>query len=183
MLPLMNSSISDNNNGGTRIINIGSMSHAHGPNPNNWDAVPSTRETFGGYDKDYCESKWLVTAYTHHLHERFLTSNTDSTAMAAATADPGVSPDSAMWENVSPIRRFFVKYVFKFLTKTPNQAAACGVNAAVTPDVVSGGYYVSGVNYPEGMRPDCRDANEWNKAANILKQKLPKDLANLVHES
>ena len=38
MLPLMTKD-------GARIINVSSMSHAHGPNPNNWDAVPSNKET------------------------------------------------------------------------------------------------------------------------------------------
>eukprot|EP00977_Amphora_coffeiformis_P000504 scaffold126_cov178-Amphora_coffeaeformis.AAC.3 len=168
---------------GGRVINISSMSHAHGAHPNNWDAVPSTKETFGGYDKDYCESKWLITAYTHHLHERFQKASAETKTMASLAADPGVSPDSAMWDNVAPIKRFLVKYVFKFLTKTSDQAAACGVNAAVQEDVQSGGYYASGVLYPEGMRSDCRDASEWQKAATILKKRLPADLAKLVHES
>lgn len=157
-----------------RIVNIGSMSHAHGPNPNNWDTVPSTEESFGGYDKDYCESKWLITAYTEHLHQR---------KICAVVADPGVSPDSAMWDNVAPIKRFLVKNVFKFLTKSSAQAAACGVQAIVAPEVESGGYYCSGVLSPNEMRPDCKDAQEWNKAAAILKGLLPADLQELVHET
>ncbi|KAL3931885.1 MAG: hypothetical protein SGBAC_011103 [Bacillariaceae sp.] len=165
-----------------RIVNISSMSHADGANPNNWDAVPSTKETFGGYDKDYCESKWLVTAYGYALSQR-LAKDPKTKGMAVLAADPGVSPDSAMWDNVVPIKRYLVKYVFKFLTKTSDQAAACGVNCAVKQDVENGGYYSSGVLDPVTMRADCRDAAEWNKAAAILKAKLPKDLAKLVHET
>ena len=168
MLPLMTKD-------GARIINVSSMSHAHGPNPNNWHAVPSKKETFGGYDKDYCESKWLVTAYTNHLNERF------GGKVTAVCADPGISPDSAMWDHVSAMKRFFVGKIFKFLTKTSAQAAACGVQLAVAPEIQGGGYYSSGVLDPKGMRPDCREAAEWNKGAAILKGLLPKDLQSLVH--
>ena len=177
MIPLMSA-----NDDGSRIISISSMSHAHGPSPNQWDSTPSTKETFGGYDKDYCESKWLVTAYTNHLSERFKADSKNG-AVTAMAADPDVSPDSAMWDNVVPIKRFLVKYVFKFLTKTSQQAAACGVNTAVMETVENGGYYSSGVLDPNGMRPDCRNAAEWNKGAAILKSKLPKNLAKLVQES
>lgn len=158
-----------------RVVNIGSMSHAHGSNPNNWDAIPSNKDTFGGYDKDYCESKWLITAYAQHLHSQ--------RNITAVVADPGVSPDSAMWDNVTPIKRFLVKHVFKFLTKTSAQAAACGVQTIVAPQVQGGGYYVSGNLYEAGMRPDCKDPSEWNKAAAILKALLPSNLQKLVHES
>lgn len=145
-----------------RIINVSSMSHMHGANPNNWDTVPSNKDTFGGYDKDYCKSKWLITAYTNSLNERY------GNKVVAVCADPGVSPDSAMWDNVAPLKQFLVGTVFKFLTKTSAQAAACGVQLAVASEIEGGGYYSSGVLDPNGMRPDCRDAAEWNKAAASL---------------
>jgi NAD(P)-dependent dehydrogenase (short-subunit alcohol dehydrogenase family) len=177
LLPLMMKGTDD----GARIINVSSMSHAHGANPNNWDAVPSNKETFGGYDKDYCESKWLITAYTNSLNERY--GGGGNNKIAAVCADPGVSPDSAMWDNVAPFKRFLVGTVFKFLTKTSAQAAACGVQTAVASEIEGGGYYSSGVLDPKGMRPDCREAAEWNKAAAILKGLLPDDLKKLVHST
>ena len=119
----------------------------------------------------------MVTAYTNHLNERL------GGKVTAVCADPGISPDSAMWDNVTPIKRFLVGTMFKFLTKTSAQAAACGVQLAVTPELQGGGYYSSGVLDPKGMRPDCRDAAEWNKGAVILKGLLPKNLQSLVHET
>lgn len=158
MLPLMAE--------GGRIIHQSSLLHANASKPINWDAVPSDEMTFGGYNKDYCESKWLATAYSSSLHRR---------GILSAVSDPGISPASTMWDEQTAVMRFLARYVFRFLTKTSPQAASCMVQAAVMNNLQSGGYYHSGNLYPP-MRPDCDDPVEWKKAAAVLKKVLPDDL-------
>jgi hypothetical protein len=63
--------------------------------------------TFGGYNKDYCESKWLATAYSSSLHRR---------GILLAVSDPGISPTSTMWDEQTAVMRFLAWYVFRFLT-------------------------------------------------------------------
>ena len=159
MLPLMAE--------GGRIIHQSSLSHADASKPINWDVVPSDETTFGGYNKDYCESKWLATAYSSSLHRR---------GILSAVSDPGISPSSTMWdEQTAVMMRFLARYVFRGLTKTSPQAASCMVHAAVMNNLQSGGYYHSGNLYPP-MRPDCDDPEEWKKAVVVLKKVLPNDL-------
>ena len=136
-----------------RIINVSSMSHANASKPIKWETIPSTENTFGGYNKDYAESKWLLTAYTCHLSRRSDMKDT----VGAYSADPGVSPDSSMWDQQIFVIRFMARYVFYHLTKKSNQAAGCAAHlvAADEATIESGGYYQSGVLVPP-MREDTR---------------------------
>lgn len=156
-----------------RIVHQSTMSHRDAPKPMKYDKVPSTAATFGGYNKDYCESKWLLTAYSSSLARRFAADPVCN--LKSACADPGVSPDSAMWDEQIFVLRFLVRYVFKFLTKTSPQAASCAVQMAVTPleELESGGYYQSGVLGPP-LRVDATDGDEWkSQVVPILQQALP----------
>ena len=155
---------------GSRLVNMSSMSHADASKPIQFETIPSNADTFGGYNKDYAESKWLLTAYTSELARR-----SSSCSVVAVSADPGASPDSAMWDEQSFFVRFMARYVLKFLTKTSPQAAACAAHLSVTDDLTNGGYYQSGVLVPP-MRPDATSVDEWKKAAAILKKLLPEDL-------
>ncbi len=161
-----------------RIINVSSMSHADASKPIKWETIPSTEKSFGGYNKDYAESKWLVTAYTCHLARRSDLKDT----VGSYSADPGVSPDSSMWDQQVFLIRFMARYVFYYLTKQSSQAAGCATQLVVAADasIESGGYYQSGVLVPP-MREDTTSPSEWNKAAAILnKNVLPKEIKSLI---
>mmetsp|Transcript_17071 Transcript_17071/g.46818 ORF Transcript_17071/g.46818 Transcript_17071/m.46818 type:complete len:323 (-) Transcript_17071:1269-2237(-) len=146
-----------------RFVHVSSMSHADATKPINFDTIPSTEETFGGYNKDYCESKWLLTAYSAMLAKR---------GYESVCADPGASPGSKMWD-VQPLAiRILARYVFRFLTKTATQSAGCATNLAVAETVESGGYYQSGVLTPP-MREDTVDPKEWAKVTAVLEKTLP----------
>ena len=136
-------------------------------------------KTFGGYNKDYAESKWLLTAYTCHLSRRSDLKDT----VGAYSADPGVSPDSSMWDQQIFVIRFMARYVLYHLTKKSNQAAGCAAHLVAADDAIieSGGYYQSGVLVPP-MREDTTSPAEWNKAAEILNNNnvLPKEIKALV---
>ena len=134
--------------------------------------IPSTPETYGGYNKDYAESKWLLTAYSSHLARR---------GVPSVCSDPGASPDSAMWDEQVFVVRFLARYVFKFLTKTSPQAAGCMVALTVNDEIQPGGYYQSGVLVPP-LREDTTKEEEWKKAAAILRRVLPDELKGLVKE-
>jgi retinol dehydrogenase-14 len=154
---------------GGRIVNVSSMSHADASTQINWDAIPSDETTYGGYNKDYCESKWLLTAYSSSLNRRL------APRTLSMCADPGISPSSAMWDHQTALMRFMARYMFRFLTKTSPQAAACATHVAVMDDPQGGAQYHSGKLYPP-MRADTEDPDEWTKAAAVLKKVLPKDL-------
>ncbi|CAJ1944323.1 unnamed protein product [Cylindrotheca closterium] len=145
-----------------RLVHLTSMSHGDAPKPMDFTKIPSTKETFGGYNKDYAESKWLVTAYSAMLAKRGVTS---------VCADPGASPGSAMWDNQPLMIRIMARYVFRFLTKTATQAAACPTYLAVADTVESGGYYASGVQY--SGREDTNDPKEWAKVTEALAKTFP----------
>jgi NAD(P)-dependent dehydrogenase (short-subunit alcohol dehydrogenase family) len=166
MLPLMNEESG-------RIIHVSSLSHADAKNPIDWTAIPSTAESFGGYNKDYCESKWLLTAYSASLAARLNKSGVSK--VKSVCADPGISPDSAMWDEQTFIMRFLARYVFKILTKTSPQAAGCATELAVTDELEGGGYYHSGNLYP-AMRKDCLDPEQWKQMVKVLKKVLPEKL-------
>lgn len=150
-----------------RIIHLSSMSHADASKPIKWETIPSTKETFGGYNKDYAESKWLLTTYSYALNKRI--------SQPSVCADPGVSPDSAMWDQQAFMIRFLARYVFKPLCKTGPQAAGCAAHLAVCDDIKGGGYYQSGVLVP-ALRSDTEDDESWSKAADVLEKALPEDL-------
>ena len=169
ILPLMKSP-------GGRLVHMSSLSHADVPKIIDFSKIPSTKETFGGYNKDYAESKWLLTAYSSSLARRLAGKKIDSVC-----ADPGVSPDSAMWDEVDAIKRFLARYVFKFLTKTTPQAAGCGTALVVADTVTSGGYYQSGVLVP-ALRADTEDPAEWGKVVAVMKKVLPADLQRCAQD-
>ena len=152
---------------GARVVNMSSMSHADASKPIKFETIPSTAETFGGYNKDYAESKWLLTAYTAELARRH--------GVVAVSADPGASPDSAMWDEQTWIIRFLARYVFYRLTKTSPQAAAVSAHLGVAEDIENGGYYQSGVLVPP-LREDTKDVENWKKVTAILEKVLPDDL-------
>ena len=155
---------------GSRIVNVSSMSHKDATNPVKWDVIPSNAETFGGYNKDYAESKWLLTSYTSHLSR-----------ILSVSADPGVSPDSKMWDEQIAIVRFMARYVFYYLTKKTPQAAGCAARLVVAKneELTNGGYYESGVL--SAPRSDCESVEEWAKAAAVLERSLPEALkANMM---
>lgn len=163
MIPLMKE--------GGRFVHVSSLSHADASKPFQWNVVPSTKETFGGYNKDYAESKWLLTTYSSALNKRL--ESTHKGSLQSVCADPGISPDSTMWDQQTFVIRFMARYVFKFLTKTSPQAAACTTAVAVMEDVQGGGYYHSGILYP-AMRPDCDEPENWAKMVECLDKVLPK---------
>lgn len=154
---------------GGRFIHVSSLSHAEASKPVDWSVIPSTAETFGGYNKDYCESKWLLTTYSAALNDRL--SKLDG-SMVSVCADPGISPSSTMWDQQTFIVRFLARYVFRFLTKSSSQAAACTTHLAVAPEIEGGGYYHSGNLHPP-MRDDCLDPKEWKQMVDTLKKALP----------
>jgi NAD(P)-dependent dehydrogenase (short-subunit alcohol dehydrogenase family) len=169
MLPLMNKE-------GGRIIQQSSMSHADASKPVKWETIPWTEETFGGYNKDYAESKWLLTCYSAALNKRIA-----SQGVASVCADPGASPGSPMWDQQTLMIRILARYVFRFLTKSISQASACAVALAVAPEVEGGGYYRSGVLVPP-LRADTVDAGEWENGVTILRKVLPEDLRSCAVE-
>ena len=173
MIPLLQAAASSGDNGSStpRIVNLSSMSHAEASKPMDFTKIPSTKDTFGGYNKDYCESKWLLTCYTVELSRRL------QRTVLVMSADPGASPDSTMWDEVAFPIRFLARYVFKFLTKTGPQAAAVTAHLVVeeASNLKEGGYYQSGVLVPP-LRPDTEELDSWKKTSAILKQKLPQDL-------
>jgi len=159
---------------GSRIVSTASGSHAMPFFPIKFETMPSTRETFGGYDKEYCETKWLLVAYMASLKSRY---DAGLTTVLPVCADPGASPDSEMWDEQTLAMRVMARYVFYRLMKTPTQAAACQVHLAVAPtsSVVPGGYYHSGVT-EQKMRNDTEDPVLWAKAVEMLKTHLPAEL-------
>jgi protochlorophyllide reductase len=50
LLPLLEAA-----GGGARVVNVPSLSHYDAPKPIDWAALPRTKETYGGYNVDYCE--------------------------------------------------------------------------------------------------------------------------------
>jgi NAD(P)-dependent dehydrogenase (short-subunit alcohol dehydrogenase family) len=109
---------------GSRIVTTGSGSYATPFFPIKFETMPSTRETFGGYNKEYCETKWLLIAYMASLRRRL---EKGETSVLPVCADPGVSPTSEMWDEQTPTMRFMARWVLFRLMKTGPQAAACQV--------------------------------------------------------
>lgn len=62
--------------------------------------------------------------------------------MKSVVADPGISPDGGMWDTRPAWMRFMARYVVKFLTKSPEQAAGCSAHVASVPiaELEGGGY-------------------------------------------
>lgn len=145
-----------------RIVSVSTMSHKDAPKPIKWEVIPSNAETFGGYNKDYTETKWLLTAYTSHLSRR---------GVQAVSADPGVSPDSSLWDEQIAFVRFMARNVFYRLAKKSSQSAACATQCVLLDSVSSGGYYVSGVL--DAPRDDTTKKEEWEKAGSLLLKSLP----------
>jgi len=165
MMPLLQNG--DDDDKAARIVNVSSMSHHDASNPIKWNVIPSTKETFGGYNKDYAESKWLLNCYTSHLSRTF-------PKVQSLSADPGISPDSSMWDQQIALIRFLARRVFYYLTKKTPQAAGCAAQLVVAEEVQNGGYYSSGVL--GNARGDCEDPQEWAKAVVVLKKTLPEHL-------
>uniref|UniRef100_A0A7S3V2Q2 Protochlorophyllide reductase n=1 Tax=Aplanochytrium stocchinoi TaxID=215587 RepID=A0A7S3V2Q2_9STRA len=156
-----------------RIVNLGSLSHIDAPKPIEFSKLPRNADSFGGYDIDYCEAKWLLSAYTQALNDKLSKGNAK---IKAVCADPGISPNSAMWDEQPAPMRFMVRVCCVCLTHTTEQAAGTPVFAAVSPyeNLVGGGYYTNGCLHPP--RADTKDAENWTNISALIKKVLPQDL-------
>ena len=154
-----------------RVINLSSLSHKEAPTPPEWDNIPRTEATFGGYDVDYCEAKWLLSMYTAILAKRLEKSNAK-----AMDADPGVSPSSAMWDDQPMMLRIMARYICACFTHTTEQAAATAVMLCATSaeSLENGGYYTNGRFNEEGLpREDCVLPSNWENFGKLIEKVLP----------
>jgi len=167
-----------------RVVSVSSLVHTMVKDPFEWEGVPSTAENAKGFAKEYAEAKWLLTVYCTFLAKR-LAKQADLTKQTQKSiiADPGVAPDSELWDHQPMVFRMMIRTIFRFVTKRSDQAAACGtfLGAAESDGLVNGGYYHSGKLYPH-MRKDTEKVENWEKTADLLIKVLPDNLKFLIQK-
>ena len=172
MLPLLTAP-------GARVVSVCSLSHRDAPPRIAFDEMPTDAASFGGYDREYCYAKWFLTAYTLHLNERLASSGS---SIKAVCSDPGISPESPMWDEQPCCLRLMVRCLCKCLTHSPPQGAATSVYcAAVEQQQLHGGtYYTNCTANPEGSglpRPDAADPKMQARTLEMLSRLVPSDVA------